>query len=888
MAEHDLTVYVVSHTHWDREWYEPAGRFRQRLVALIDDVLDDPPAAGDSFLLDGQAVVVEDFLAVRPERRAELAALLHRGAIEAGPWYVLADELIPSGEALVRNLLAGRDVLSALAATAPPVLYSPDAFGHPASFPSLAHGFGFGLIILWRGYGGPAWPAGDTVRWRANDGATALLYHLPPDGYEFGASLPASDEAARDRWRRVRVVLGPRSAVGVALLPNGADHHARQPDRARALAVLAAVAAPSIVQAGSLTGFAESLEQRARGATLPVVTGELRASYGYTWTLQGTFATRAHQKRANALVERTLLRDAEPWVALAARHGARDRRDLLRAAWKTLLRCHPHDTLCGCSIDQVARAMEVRLEDALTQATGVRDDALDDLVGHDPALARTRRSAWTPCVIVRNRAARARGGVAEIDVARPMARVRVGPGSGREADPEALAAAFSLSRGGTPVAVQVLDRTIRHDRIDSPLDYPDDALVESARAVAWIPPIGGYGTTVLTVGSGPSNVPAPSVVRAGDRWMENEWLRVSVDDGGAVQVTCASPAMTLASVLSIEDVGDGGDLYTPSPRGTPVLAQRLEGVRLTLGGPLRAELAGRFVLAVPVALVPGRHARSAAAREMSVDVALTLNAGNRLLRVRVEGDNQCRDHRLRIVFRTGLAGAATVADAAFGPVVRSSIVAPPGSTEIPPPTAPLARYVTRDAGSRGVTMYADGLAEYESVDNGDVAITLLRAVGELSRSDLPERPGHAGWPSPTPDAQCLGRFEGRFAILMHGGRNAATLGLIEHTCDDVLVPLTGLTLRDAVGVPRETAGVTLDGEGLAFLACKPSDDGAWTVLRCVNLLDRTVTGAWRCGFPVRQAMRARLDETPLAAADVAAGAVTFEAAPREIVTLLVR
>ncbi|HEV2179578.1 MAG TPA: hypothetical protein VGR59_04635, partial [Gemmatimonadaceae bacterium] len=230
MAEHDLTVHVVSHTHWDREWYEPAVRFRQRLVALIDEIIDDPPSAGDSFLLDGQAVVLEDYLAVRPERVAEVTALLHSDAIEAGPWYVLADELIPSGEALIRNLLAGRHVLSALAATAPPVLYSPDAFGHPASFPSLARGFGCEVIILWRGYGGPARPAGDTVRWRAGDGATVLLYHLPPDGYEFGASLPASADAARERWRTASRVLAPRAVLGLTLLPNGADHHARQRD----------------------------------------------------------------------------------------------------------------------------------------------------------------------------------------------------------------------------------------------------------------------------------------------------------------------------------------------------------------------------------------------------------------------------------------------------------------------------------------------------------------------------------------------------------------------------------------------------------------------------------------------------------------------------------
>src|SRR5688572_26198246 len=99
-------VHVVSHTHWDREWYQPFARFRQRLVALIDELLDAPPERS-AFLLDGQAVLLEDYLAVRPDRGDELRRLLDRGTLEAGPWFVLADEMLTSGEALVRNLLAG-------------------------------------------------------------------------------------------------------------------------------------------------------------------------------------------------------------------------------------------------------------------------------------------------------------------------------------------------------------------------------------------------------------------------------------------------------------------------------------------------------------------------------------------------------------------------------------------------------------------------------------------------------------------------------------------------------------------------------------------------------------------------------------------------------------
>src|SRR5687767_10547264 len=158
-----LDVRLVVHTHWDREWYRPFPQFRARLVSLVDDLLErgvDPP-----FLLDGQAVILEDYLDVRPERAADVLNALRRGALEAGPWYVLPDSLIPSGEGLVRNLLAGRHVLQSLRATAPDVLYCPDSFGHPAILPALAAGFGFSTVILWRGYGGASHPAGDAGQW---------------------------------------------------------------------------------------------------------------------------------------------------------------------------------------------------------------------------------------------------------------------------------------------------------------------------------------------------------------------------------------------------------------------------------------------------------------------------------------------------------------------------------------------------------------------------------------------------------------------------------------------------------------------------------------------------------------------------------------------------
>jgi alpha-mannosidase len=192
------------------------------------------------------------------------------------------------------------------------------------------------------------------------------------------------------------------------------------------------------------------------------------------------------------------------------------------------------------------------------------------------------------------------------------------------------------------------------------------------------------------------------------------------------------------------------------------------------------------------------------------------------------------------------------------------------------------------SGKAGATVYSDGLAEYEATPAGDVFVTLVRAVGELSRNDLPERPGHAGWPAHTPDAQSIGPFEAQLALMLHGARDPATVNEIERIADDVLLPLDGQTLRSALTIPPRSVGVQLEGECLAFSAIKESDDGNWLVVRCVNLVEQDVEGSWLFGFPIEEAHLARLDETSIEPLAVKEGAVSFHAPPRAIVTVIVR
>ena len=415
------------------------------------------------------------------------------------------------------------------------------------------------------------------------------------------------------------------------------------------------------------------------------------------------------------------------------------------------------------------------------------------------------------------------------------------------------------------------------------MHYPWNDFVEATRALMWVPPIAGYGTRAFAL-TGERSVPQvapPDEVRTGEQWMENANLRVEADGRGVVSLRTRDGARQIDSLLSIESTTDAGDLYTPSLRGETRIAE-FSNPWLRLRGPLRASLEIQWRVEFHDRL------RRTIPDVTTGTLTISLDAGARFVRIEIAGDNRITDHRLRLRIATDVAHARVYADAAFGPVLREPIVAPPDSAETPPPTAPLARYVTLASPSSGATVYSDGLGEYEALDDGTVALTLLRSVGELSRNDLPERPGHAGWPAKTPEAQEQGPFEACFALALHGPRDDATIAEIERIADDVLHPLAGRTVRSATELREETNGVTLEGEGLALSTIKTSEDGQWLVLRCVNLTEREVAGRWVLGAPVHEARASRLDETPGELVGIQDNFVAFTGSPRAIVTLLVR
>ena len=866
-----LTFHLIPHTHWDREWYLPRAAFTARLVPALDDliaVLEGDPAYR-SFLLDGQTVLIEDYLAVRPDREPAIRALAQGGRLQLGPWYVLADELIPSGEALIRNLLCGA-VDTARWGGRLDVLYSPDAFGHPAILPVLAREFGLKAAALWRGLGGEPGQVRDAYRWRGPDGRDLLLWHFPPDGYEVGAALPTDRERLRRAWAPIRAGLTRRAATSHIAVPVGADHHAPYPDLPALRERIAELEPQNAVRISRLDEFLKEFASEA--AQAPELSGELRWSYRYTWTLQGVHSTRSPLKRRYSQAELQLERIVEPLVALARRTGGRDRRPLLERAWRTLLRGTFHDTLCGCCSDAVAHAQSTRLDSVEAMNRELADGAADDLSGHDPDASRehpqTESALW-----LWNPVARTRSGVVIADTTWFRRDVLVGPPGDRQARQGPGAPDFGLVTGdGTTIPVQILSRQRTLERRDAPRHYPDQDEVEQVRIAFHAPAVDGLASVALR--SGPSvSGKRESWAQVHGRTLSNAFVEITVEPTGALTLIDRRTSERFEGLLRLEAQPDSGDLYTPHPLGPPVPA----------AGPIRVRrlAAGPLVAALEVVLqVPGAAARA----------VIQVFDESPVVRCLFDLTNRAPDHRLRLRCPLGVTGPA-VAGAAFGSVRRAPLAVRVEDfpRETPLTTAPAHRFVAAAQGHRGLALLAPGFFEYEWTPEGEMVFTVLRGAGELSRNDLPTRPGHAGWPTVTPDGQCLGTSRVELGVVAVGTRDLEAGEALPELWEDVFLPTRARWLRSAdLGSPRH-AGATLDGRGLVLSAVKPAQAGSGMILRCYNARAERVVGAWRLPDTIRTAHRVRADERaaePLVV-EGRGHTVRFLAEPCEIVTLLI-
>jgi mannosylglycerate hydrolase len=869
----DFRWTIVPHTHWDREWYQPFEVFRLRLVRMIDEllgVLETEPAFG-AFSLDGQSVILEDYLEVRPDQAPRVRALLEAGRLACGPSYVLPDEFLAPQEALVRNFLIGTRVARDAGARPSRVGYQPDPFGHVAQLPQLLRGFGLDTFMFWRGLGEPGEHLGSLFAWRAPDGSAVVairqlggygnasqIGRWGRDGRDYSRQPERWAEIAVDRLQRYLDRWGPevrRDGIRELLLCNGSDH---EPPWRPLPAMIEAIEAahPGIeVAVGTYDDYVDALDPRVDD--LPVLEGELRSGRDDN-ILRGIDSVRMPLKRANERASLQLL-TAEAVASLAlldaaARPGrADDRHDLARPdprpgldrAWKLLLRNQPHDSISGCSVDPVHREMEGRFTLVEQLAGRVEDESVAALGG--------TKLSWDPAHV------EAAHQEAAVSVVNPLAYART------VVVDVPLPPALAGTRAGLVADIDGREEPVAAQRTPG-------------RAVVAVPLEGFEGRTIrvrATGGPAGSRRAISGSLSAGPTWIQNERYRVEVAADGTLTITDRSTGLVAGGLGRIDDVADRGDEYTFCPTdevagdAAPAgFERRSVSSRVLRVGPVLAELEVLVTGTVPARLADDRRGRVGRVR-LSIRSVVRLVAGGDRVDVTVALCNEARDHRLRLVFPApgNVAGdpAPVRAEGHFTVLRRPARPEVPSNpsawSELPQPT----QHTTGFVAVGPLVVIGRGLPEYEALerpDGGlDVALTLLRSVGWLSRDDLATRPSGAGPAVETPDAQVLGEHKLGYAIRLDGDLDDASL---VRASADARWPIASAMLGGPAdspgsGLARIAGGLRVRGN-VAFAALKPSERGDAAILRLYN--PGSERAAVSVDAPGTTAWRVRLDESP--------------------------
>ena len=852
-------VHLVPHTHWDREWYEPFQTFRMRLVELVDQLLERMERDTRlRFTLDGQAATIDDYLEVRPDAEPLIRRLIADGRLAIGPWQILMDEFLVSGETIVRNLEFGWARAEGLG-RAMPVGYLPDMFGHIAQMPQILRRAGIDRAVVWRGV--PAAIDRNTFRWAAPDGSEVETEYLV-GGYGNGAYLFDVPDRLGSKLVGYRAAnagfYGERSVLAMY----GTDHAVPS---ARLADLVDAVNQddPGVeVRLETLADYVARPETDDRPARHWA--GELRSGARANM-LMGVNSARIDLKAACGRVERLLERYAEPLTAL---HGGAWPERLLELAWRRVVDNSAHDSICGCSHDVVVAQVLTRFAEAeqlgrgIVNATGRRiaagipvgswgivnpsPTARTDLVALDVSVPAGGELAFST--------EGSRVAVQELSRKDPViARIRL---RGDEI-PELLRRRrhgrelFGRQLNGSRIDPdgEIPTITLLVDDVGEPPELDVDELVDGALTAAggalaalWelvvlapdrrqvlvqvpVPPLGW--STVEAGGPATDTTSDVEPVVAMGQSLSNGLVELTVDGEGTIHLR--GNGSELVGVGRLVDGGEFGDSYNYGPPANDRLVETPLSVAVerTAAGPLLGELVVRRRYDWPLAVEPSGGARTEATVETEVATRLELRASEPFVRVRIEFNNRSHDHRLRWHVPLPSPAATSAAEGQYA-VVERGLTIEGGHGEVPLPTYPARGFVH----AAGVTVLLDHLTEYELVDGGrELAITVLRSFGLISRNTNPFREDPAGPEVPVPDAQRMGAWSFGFALFPHAGgwSDAGVLGAMERY-QHPLFAVRG-TVRGAASGPGRAAGLSVEGPGVVLSALRRR--GEWLELRVV-------------------------------------------------------
>lgn len=944
---------------------------------LLDLMASDPQYK--YFMLDGQTIVLDDYLEMRPERQAELSKLVRRGRLLIGPWHVLPDEFLVSPEAIIRNLLQGERTARRFG---PKMMvgYIPDPFGHIGQMPQILRGFGIGTASLQRGLS--VEPC--ELWWRSPDGSQVFLAYLR-DGYGNAYQLPtARPEDMASAVSRLRDNLLPHAAASHLLLMHGMDHMEAVPETNAAVRSTNKRLDGDELVHSTLPHYLEAVlaEIDQTATPLPVVSGELRSSRRHH-LLPGVLSTRVWIKQRNHTCEVLLEKWAEPFSTFAgvlfgdlqlplknkSSRPASASSDLappaerlsqpaqlIRQAWRYLMECHPHDSICGCSIDQVHEEMRPRFDQVEQIGEEITRQSLEALAAATDT--RPAEASGNPfaSIVVYNPLPGPRTDLVQLALYLPVApeeieivdasgcAVPVLPGAAVQNEIASMVLdhagllgllsnvdggkvtgiaplnnfaiqSVELERRGSTLLIQVglaesaqadasamaqalasLPAVLADDSIERFLVHVHTTATQVSFVARDVPGIGFRTYWVRLAGAGLDGAAHPLAEPAA---IENEFFSLAASPvDGSLTLTDKRSGLAFHGLNRFFDGGDAGDEYTYSPPDDDhLVTATLRSMKIETS-PVRQSLIIELSLAAPAGLAAGRRARSARVLPIVVKTRASLSPHIPRLDIATEVDNPCTDHRLRVHFPAPFGVDQASYDGHFE-IVRRPLGIPesdPTWAEQPRPEQPQRAFTAITGPASGMTagllVASHGLREAEVLhaDQGpaEIALTLLRCTGWLSRDDLSNRHGHAGPGLATPGAQMLGRWTFHYSVIPLAQLDGPEdfLSGCRHAYD-FNTPLRGIATGLHAGpLPGSMHLLQARPDAFAISAIKAAENGDGWLVRGYNLTAAPVQVTLVLGQAWQRAWLANLAEENVAELQPGpAGSVQFKAGGNAIVTV---
>ncbi len=874
------TYSIISHTHWDREWYLPFEQFRVRLVDMMDHLLDILEKDDNyRFHLDAQTIVIEDYLQIRPHRKKDIERYVSAGRLLVGPWYVQNDFHLTSAEATVRNLIIGKKIANEYGDRYN-VGYAADQFGICSQLPQILNGFGIDSCIFGRGYG-----RGERqFYWKSEDGSTILCEHMA-NWYNNLQRLPADPQAAIDLTRARANICFANAKGSSALLMNGVDHLEAQENLTEIISEMRALKDDDeeIIQ-DTLPEYIARLKDEIKelGLSFECYMGEMR-DLGQKKVLTGTLSSRIHLKQQNVRMQTAIEGIFEPQYATLDVLGITDYPlDWSEYVWKSLIKNHPHDSICGCSVDAVHRHMEDRtvcLEETLDELTCRADEAY---MQHLDRSAINKNVIFITCV---NNSLYTYDGLftAVIDVL-----CSEDEGSFTISDEKGRAVEFEVVSIDNGIGKRIL----------SPINLPGVKQI-NRYTVRFRTKIKGMTRKTLLCTPCVGTLEVTNNTNKCIRKLENEFLKVTINENGSVNITDKLSGITYKNALIIEDNSDNNDsaLYCYKLGGKEDIFTT-EGVKAKIETVIDTKLKKSRRISYDLDILRGGNRY-----KLPIEIMLTLEAGSKHLGVSVTLDNDYPDHRVRIYFPTGIMSDINYAGQPFDVVERKK-VSDFEDDEMHPNTS----FVGIDGDGHGVALLNKGLYEYEHMtdENGTLALTLLRCAGCIGKY-------MAG--AETPEGQCIGKYTLELAIYPYIG-DRLSAGVVEEADKFINPPYTAVQHNDynkfvggrpfvqAAGVPanfyrpleRPEIIVPLENtifeisqsseNAMMLSAYKGAEDGTGQIIRMYNTTSESVEFSLKIKYKVKSAWLCDLCEREKQNLKVSRGGkIVIKALPKQIVTV---